>query len=1702
MAVILILITAIALILYAVVLNLGRISTHKTLVTMASSVGTSFLASEMASYAESMYQVQLGGEKGAKDDTSVCAFTGWFAALIKVALVVAALVIIIVTHGSGWMIAMAIIGLVVAGIGAFMQIAFIQPGITKLWNKQMADMSEPDNFVESGIRTALQAVVTDNEYVPDVYDQDLDRKTFAADGDKINRFAYYYTDRLSRHPSNDPRVAREFQKDLRRLLITLYLPADCSDPSNPSAHPCCFDPANNWKVLPSYCNQCCVFSDLDTRIDPNTGTFVKDEFGRRLYKNTARPQCCYDPLNEPGGAGTRAAPDTYYCGTTETCGNLNGNDKDPFNAATHPVAADPNDLRWIYDPFWEDERNFNVLSMRARIGRDDETKTYRLPFKGGYDFPPTMTPDALGVSPGDMWRLNDTKYWDLTTPITTELPDLNIFPFLYRLTWGVDLRDRTVYDAEMTPNTWPVGEPEKCHWYNMNQFFGGAPCPPPYSDDPVTMNTADLKGNLPLGYPVQLYLSLDPATLTYTKAGWVEGLGQGMCQGSACVSDKILNIPGLITKNDDCALDDAAHRDCDHALDPPWDCIQYYSWKPGADRYCNLNWPYFARCAKYGVCCFGDSEVECDCGDGVGGPNSALVASCSDEVPGKLRYISAPDPGDAWADDPLDEFIYGSGEFIAWAKAIVESSPQNLNENLRNWYSEAATWIEPGCPRPPCSSGFVNQLNPGALFRWIDQFDSYQRNLAFWLGMERRAGSRDELGDLCNEVWCVPGNPDGSVGDPTGKELRDICDAASCPAICPGVKKGGTETLLGVITDYVGEGAPRPTGSFFGVDAEGLPAVGNPTGVINCLNFNALDGDVIDPYTDPFTGQIFSDANDPANALSGNSAKFVRAWETCDETTTLMLPRSLLHPDRNFDTNEFVPPHHPKKRVDLGVNGQYSDPEFFKKCLDDCNPGPGSGDWGKYCEPATEYGEPTPFRGPAKATIPTYPVFDAPHVIPDWDKALALEACRQNAGPDSCGVKYTTCANNEAQCELDVQNCNNCLTGTIPPGCDLQRTQCNSNCTRCWNTAYVPCYNSCNTSCTNFPCPSDPSCSTPNPAYCCDPANYYKPYPDCSTYCAQGCSCNPGYSNCSDYCQAFYISCFSGCTGGCSPSLWAGCANRKAGGSCDGSPPHSCACNEQACRDQAQCTITVGSYTANKDCDDIVMRTCPCTGTYETCAALCPDKAACEAACLDIAIDSSVELPGVQLRPGFQPDPVCLKNCRDINKTCLNNCRTTYQDCMATDSALPGLPSGGFVDCACGDAYCSFGCSDCPPAGGPNCQLQQEIDNAYGSCLQWGDGNPFYEMVWRSWILSQGDCVEQEPQLASPDGDGFSRWDFDPLIYDSYREAISQVEKFKHRAKFLQKVDLGARKVLPMAGRIMDEFKMFVYGPDLNFSINGTVDSGVEKLICQRKSLEGRLTPGQCACEVMEDGSTQCGTFFGNAGGGTELPYHVVYGWQSERQPGKARGTWHFVRVDAKIPGRCKGQCYTDRAAAEQKAGVPVEELEPGFPIVKSYTRHWGTRRCYSLGDSFDKVNTCDDEGKYDDAKQCFQGGVVMTQVVRYDEDADLLFKFANNFNIWKAKFFHPQVGPPMGSLDNLESICPPLTDPAIGGNPPIVQKGAFMLNRVSDNEACWNTVKSYLKRGVASKTCAQYYFHNETPRGMNLKFIPCPGRITVDDVN
>ncbi len=213
MSLIIMVLIAVALILYAASLNWSRMTAIKTAVTISSNTGASTLVSLMASYGQSQIMgTQLDG------NVKLCQYTGLFASLLTLILLVAIMVFvpgcgIASLNGSsffsallaGNVFAAAATAAVLTAVGIGLQVGISDPGLTKAWNKSaMAMPAVEDQYLEAGLKGALSTVQSDGVMVNDRWDLDMDGRWYNPDaltnkgipGEEVPRFAYFYNERM------------------------------------------------------------------------------------------------------------------------------------------------------------------------------------------------------------------------------------------------------------------------------------------------------------------------------------------------------------------------------------------------------------------------------------------------------------------------------------------------------------------------------------------------------------------------------------------------------------------------------------------------------------------------------------------------------------------------------------------------------------------------------------------------------------------------------------------------------------------------------------------------------------------------------------------------------------------------------------------------------------------------------------------------------------------------------------------------------------------------------------------------------------------------------------------------------------------------------------------------------------------------------------------------------------------------------------------------------------------------------------------------------------------------------------------------------------------------------------------------------------------------------------------------------------------
>jgi len=470
-AVILILVIAVALIFYAVTLNFSRLSGAKTLVTVASNGSAGQLASDMASYGQAISEASLKGRR------KICGWTGAFAAIITVVIIVIAIVAAYYGRPDVSMTllesvgALALVGLALAVVALVLQVSVIQPGITDAWNRRITKtLSQRNQFTENAIQAALRKTVTDNVRVPDVNDMDLDRVWgYDTDGnplDEISRFSVYYTKRMRDIRAGEEAEIQDFLDALAEFLIEGNDGWGIYDP---------IEPACNGSAQ---CVPCCV---------PNAVTLYGEAYPA-LESCADMDPCPADCSDCSSGSSDTYQPSFRPEGCPDDATVLAGCRAHSPYGVNYP---------WVYDPFYENPDNA-FFSFRELLGHDDEQRNY---FKNPDN--PNAVPQALEVPGDEGFHLKDTTGFYAPPFYSPTVPDnkTGIFPFFYKMgDWGTDLSALDV-----------VLNPLECHWCDQRDVVDCIVCAaiPPH----------------PAEIP-QLDLPMDPAdpSIVYNKSYVVDGI--------------------------------------------------------------------------------------------------------------------------------------------------------------------------------------------------------------------------------------------------------------------------------------------------------------------------------------------------------------------------------------------------------------------------------------------------------------------------------------------------------------------------------------------------------------------------------------------------------------------------------------------------------------------------------------------------------------------------------------------------------------------------------------------------------------------------------------------------------------------------------------------------------------------------------------------------------------------------------------------------------------------------------------------------------------------------------------------------------------------------------------------------------------------------------------------------------------------------
>jgi len=468
-ALIMILLAAAALIFLAITLNWGRIAQVKSLTTIAADEAATALASDAASYGEMEKQTYLVNENVKTSLTGV---------LLSVIILIVSIILCFtpLAPAAGWALGLAIAGMVMTFVSIVLQLVWINPMISALWNKLQMNQPVYQQFYEQGVSTALQSSVTDQVNIADYFDWNANG-VFGVNAtgfprDSVGRFALFYTDRLKMLNQPDVPQVVYFYDQLAELMNGETCGQNQSDNYNygtavdagcqaAGVKPFSSPPCNNPSIPCTTPDINCVVNPIDPVCQekiPNGFQLNDSCTDSNPSSPTYNPYCdpCCQPLSvvnplycAPSTSSSSSSSSSTTCtGTTSTGDACNCNplvsqyislrpsscDQSPSppqcsinNPYTAAVPGGPYPL--IYDQTFQEYNN--KVSFLDQFGRDQQIPPAAPPpGQTAYQMSPNaMTPSTVtpplvfpnGVYPF-FWLMNEySPEVDNIDPTTTTL---------------------------------------------------------------------------------------------------------------------------------------------------------------------------------------------------------------------------------------------------------------------------------------------------------------------------------------------------------------------------------------------------------------------------------------------------------------------------------------------------------------------------------------------------------------------------------------------------------------------------------------------------------------------------------------------------------------------------------------------------------------------------------------------------------------------------------------------------------------------------------------------------------------------------------------------------------------------------------------------------------------------------------------------------------------------------------------------------------------------------------------------------------------------------------------------------------------------------------------------------------------------------------------------------------------------------------
>lgn len=740
-ALILILLSAAALIFLAITMNWGRIAETKSTLTIAADQAASLVGSDAASYGEMEKQQYL------QDQNSK---TGWGGLLISILGLILAIAIAIFAYFcpavSWFAFYLAAAAVAMAAATLVLQAVVIQPMISSLWNKLQKDQPIQQQFLEQGMSTALQGATGDQVNITDYFDSNANGQfglsASSLPNDVVGRFALFYNDRLKMLNQPDIPQVVFFYDQLGALIngsntetcvqnavdnsLNGSIPINAGCPQDGSCLPTSL---NKFPNSPACQKSVTIPSNLSFQLSDACASNSS-----ALLPDGVTPNSAYNPYCDP--CCQQGVPDPLY------------------NAAIpNPLHPTPN----------ISNRPSNCSQNEAQIISECLTNN---PYGASYPYiyDPTYQRYSNPTNPANPSFLDlygRDQQAPLTPPPPTEPPFYpltiqgafpnGIYPFFWLM------KDYSPEVDNIDPATVTAAQ---YHWCNTTVPAPGAGYIPP--------------GNaLPPNPTLTAFPELNQLSLGYAC------VGKDCCVGTLGTAGYVIDEVGTTF---------AANPSSNPALDPSFGeslATVPTTWIEGDNQFCSVNSGVITGQCEDGSSCTMGSTCPSACADGT--PCAAIGSTCADGSTcasgGACAYgsyngasLGYPDGSCEWTNtvtttplsppnptanstvDGLDDTMHTLSDFVNYSNKFLGENVDTLSATFSTWYPQVVDWIDP-------TTGRLASIYSSS---GTDKLSTWNSVITNWLKIDNSTNPN---------AWCVPLQSTLVAGnDP----LND-CPGGSCP---------------------------------------------------------------------------------------------------------------------------------------------------------------------------------------------------------------------------------------------------------------------------------------------------------------------------------------------------------------------------------------------------------------------------------------------------------------------------------------------------------------------------------------------------------------------------------------------------------------------------------------------------------------------------------------------------------------------------------------------------------------------------------------------------------------------------------------------------------------------------------------------------------------------------------------------------------